>query len=96
MKKKISISQEGLGQKKCIYCKKDLSVKFISHQIDDDLSEIIFLDSHRICSRNAMQAAFLKNEISETEKKLLKLRKRLTAFESKEIIKTAEVEATLN
>ena len=95
MKSKLSISSEDF-RNKCLHCKKPLSVKYISHDVEDDLSEVVFLDSHKACSKKAFEVAFLKNEINETEKKLLKLRKRLAAFESKEIIKTAEVEATLH
>jgi hypothetical protein len=84
----------------CIYCKKKLSnsVKYISQPIDDcdGLQEVIFLDAHRVCSRRAMEIAFLENEIKLQEKNLVKLRRRLTALKTKEIIKCCEIGSTLN
>lgn len=80
----------------CLYCKKPLPVKFISREVEEDLKEILFLDSHKVCARRAFEITVLKNEIREQEKNLKKLNKRLATLTTKEVIKTAEIGATLN
>ena len=80
----------------CLYCKKPLPVKYISKEIDDDLKEILFLDSHKVCARRAFEIAVLENEIKLQEKNLVKLRRRYATLKTKEIIKTCEIGATLN
>ena len=80
----------------CLHCKKPLPVKYISKEIDDELKEILFLDSHKVCARRAFEIAVLENEIKLQEKNLVKLRRRYATLKTKEIIKTCEVGATLN
>ena len=87
---KLIISPEDFRYK-CLYCKKPLSVKYLSHEVDDDLSEIIFFDSHKICQRRAVEIAILKTEINEQEKNLIKLRRRLTTLETKEAFEAANI-----
>ena len=84
----LSISQEDF-RNKCIHCKKPLSVKYISHEVADadDLSEVVFLDSHKICAKLAFEISLLENEISLQEKNLLKFKKRYAALKMKQGVK---------
>ena len=90
--KKISISPEDF-RNKCLHCKKKLSCKYICHPVDDfeDLSQVVFLDSHKICAKRAFELSLLNNEIKLQEQHLFKLKKRYAALQMKEIIKTAEI-----
>lgn len=95
----MKIHEPGNFRKACLYCKKNLaSVKYISKPVEDEdgLEEVIFFDSHRICSKQALEIAFLKNEIKEREKELNKFRKRLNLLVTKQIDKFCEIGATLN
>jgi len=93
---KLSISQEDF-RNKCLYCKQKLSTKYISHPVDDDLSQIIFQDSHKACFKKAFEISLIENEIKEQEKNLKKLRRRLGTLKGKEeFIHTCEIGATLN
>jgi hypothetical protein len=82
----LSISQEDF-RNKCLYCKKPLAVKYISHEVEDNLSEVVFLDSHKICAKLAFEISLLENEINLQEKNLLKLKKRQATLKMKEAIK---------
>ena len=80
----------------CKYCKKQLPVKYISKEIDDDLKEILFMNSHKVCARRAFEIAVLENEIKELKKHLIKLEKRHLSLKTKEVLKTCEEGLSLN
>jgi hypothetical protein len=82
----LNISQEDF-RNKCLHCKKPLSVKYITHEVEDSLSQVVFLDSHKICARRAFEIALLENEITLQERNLLKLKKRQATLKMKEAIK---------
>jgi len=91
--KTISLGKE--YRSKCIFCKKHLICKYISTPVEDDLSEIRFLDSHKSCSMNAFEIACLTNEIKEQKKKLVFLNKRLTTLKHASFLKATEDVITL-
>jgi len=79
----------------CIFCKKQLACKYISTPVEDDLSEVRFLDSHKSCSMNAFEIACLSSEIKEQKKKLVLLNRRLTSLKHTSFLKATEDVITL-
>lgn len=55
----LNISQEDF-RNKCLHCKKPLSVKYITHEVEDNLSQVVFLDSHKICAKLAFEISLLE------------------------------------
>jgi hypothetical protein len=74
----------------CIYCKRSLTTKCISTPVEDDLSQVLFLDSHKACSLVQFEKCVLDNEITQVKKHLIKLQRRRATLEYKQFLKSAE------
>lgn len=76
----------------CIYCKRPLTTKciFSASPVENDLQEVLWLDSHKQCSIVQFEKSMLDNEIQEVKKHLIKLQRRRATLEYKQFLKSAE------
>jgi hypothetical protein len=79
----------------CVYCKKCLTVKSISCPVEDDLSQVLFLESHKTCSLVQFEKCVLDNEITQVKKHLIKLQRKRATLEYKQFLKSGETIADI-
>jgi hypothetical protein len=74
----------------CIFCHKKLPpVKAICKKVDDyeDLFELEFINSHKICKRYEIEQSFLKNEIDLLQKSLEQKMMRWNVIQKRKLVK---------
>jgi len=77
-------------ENKCIYCKRKLHVKSIVRNVTTDLQEIEFIDSHKICRRNALTIAFLEGENRHLMDRIKKNDKSIVDIQYKMFLKSMD------
>lgn len=58
----------------CVYCNQSFPVKITSINVDNNIKEIVFNDSHDSCAKRQMLIELLQEEIEEREMVLMRLR----------------------
>jgi len=76
------------SENKCLYCKKPMAVRQICRHITEDLHEVEFLDSHKMCKRYALTISFLENENKHLMDRITKNNKTITDLQYKLFLKT--------